>query len=31
VKHFALGVEIRVLYDWWSTNGRRLREIVAAE
>ena len=31
VKHFALGVEIRVLYDWWSTNGRRLREIVEAE
>jgi 2-keto-3-deoxy-L-rhamnonate aldolase RhmA len=31
VKHFSLGVELGVLYDWWSANGRRLREIVAAE
>jgi 2-keto-3-deoxy-L-rhamnonate aldolase RhmA len=30
VKHFSLGVEIAVLYDWWSANGRRLREIVTA-
>ena len=30
VKHFSLGVEITVLYDWWSANGRRLREIVSA-
>jgi len=31
VRHFSLGVEIAVLYDWWLTNGRRLREIVSAE
>jgi 2-keto-3-deoxy-L-rhamnonate aldolase RhmA len=30
VKHFSLGVEIGVLYEWWLANGRRLREIVAA-
>lgn len=30
VKHFSLGVEIAVLYEWWLANGRRLREIVAA-
>lgn len=30
VRHFSLGVEIAVLYEWWLTNGRRLREIVAA-
>jgi 2-keto-3-deoxy-L-rhamnonate aldolase RhmA len=30
VKHFSLGVEVSVLYDWWSTNGRRMREIVEA-
>jgi len=28
VRHFALGVEIAVLYEWWLSNGRRLREIV---
>ena len=31
VTHFALGVDISVLYDWWSVNGRRMREIVAAQ
>ena len=30
VKHFSIGVEIAVLYEWWLANGRRVREIVAA-
>jgi 2-keto-3-deoxy-L-rhamnonate aldolase RhmA len=30
VRHFSLGVDITVLYEWWLTNGRRLREIVGA-
>jgi 2-keto-3-deoxy-L-rhamnonate aldolase RhmA len=31
IRHFSLGVEIGVLYQWWLTNGRRLREIVEAD
>lgn len=31
VRHFSLGVDLAVLYEWWSTNGRRLREIVEAD
>jgi 2-keto-3-deoxy-L-rhamnonate aldolase RhmA len=31
VEHFALGVDISVLYDWWSVNGRRVREIVGTQ
>jgi 2-keto-3-deoxy-L-rhamnonate aldolase RhmA len=30
VRHFSVGVDISVLYDWWLTNGRRVREIVGA-
>src|SRR5262249_52207380 len=26
VRHFSLGTEISVLYDWWLVNGKRLRE-----
>ena len=30
VRHFSLGVDLTVLYEWWRANGRRLREILAA-
>jgi 2-keto-3-deoxy-L-rhamnonate aldolase RhmA len=30
VKHFSLGVDLAVLYDWWRSNGRRLRDILSA-
>ncbi|HEY1365890.1 MAG TPA: aldolase/citrate lyase family protein [Gaiellaceae bacterium] len=30
VRHFSLGVDISVLYEWWLANGRRVREIVGA-
>jgi 4-hydroxy-2-oxoheptanedioate aldolase len=28
VRHFNLGIDISILYDWWSVNGDNLRKIV---
>ncbi len=30
VRHFSLGVDLTVLYDWWRDNGRRMREVLAS-
>jgi len=29
VRHFSLGTELYVLFDWWKTNGEALRQIVS--
>lgn len=29
VKHFSLGIDITILYDWWAINGQRLRDTLA--
>lgn len=28
VRHFNIGTEIMILYDWWKTNGEKLRKVV---
>lgn len=30
IRHFSLGVDLTILYDWWCLNGQRLREILDA-
>jgi 4-hydroxy-2-oxoheptanedioate aldolase len=30
VRHFSLGVDLTVLYEWWRANGRRMRELLAS-
>lgn len=29
VRHFSLGTDLYVLFDWWKTNGEALRQVVA--
>jgi 4-hydroxy-2-oxoheptanedioate aldolase len=29
VKHFCIGWDVRVLYDWWRTNGQGMRGMLA--
>jgi 4-hydroxy-2-oxoheptanedioate aldolase len=29
VRHFSLGTELAVLYDWWRTNGDKLQKVLA--
>lgn len=29
VRHFALGNDLAILYDWWKANGNALRKVVA--
>jgi 4-hydroxy-2-oxoheptanedioate aldolase len=29
VRHFSLGTELYVLFDWWKTNGEALRRVVS--
>lgn len=29
VRHFCIGTDIAILYDWWKTNGERLRKVLA--
>ena len=29
VRHFCIGTDIAILYDWWKTNGERLRKQLA--
>lgn len=29
VRHFCIGWDIRILYDWWKTNGEDLRKVIA--
>jgi len=29
VRHFSLGTDLYVLFDWWKTNGEALRQIVS--
>jgi 2-keto-3-deoxy-L-rhamnonate aldolase RhmA len=31
VRHFALGVDLTILFDWWKENGTTLRQIVSAQ
>ena len=28
VKHFCIGWDVRILYDWWNTNGEEMRAIL---
>ncbi len=28
VRHFCIGTDITILYDWWKTNGERLRKVL---
>jgi 4-hydroxy-2-oxoheptanedioate aldolase len=28
VRHFSIGTDISVLYDWWKTNGENLRKVI---
>jgi len=29
VRHFSLGTELSVLYNWWKTNGDELRKVLS--
>jgi 4-hydroxy-2-oxoheptanedioate aldolase len=29
VRHFCLGTDLSILYEWWKTNGDALRKVVA--
>ncbi len=29
VKHFCIGWDVRILYDWWNTNGEGMRNLLA--
>jgi 2-keto-3-deoxy-L-rhamnonate aldolase RhmA len=29
VRHFCMGTDVRILYDWWKTNGEGLRKALA--
>jgi 4-hydroxy-2-oxoheptanedioate aldolase len=29
VRHFSLGTELSVLYNWWRTNGEELRKVIS--
>jgi 4-hydroxy-2-oxoheptanedioate aldolase len=31
VKHFCIGWDVRILHDWWRTNGEGVRAILRAE
>jgi 4-hydroxy-2-oxoheptanedioate aldolase len=28
VRHFCIGTEVSILYEWWKTNGEQLRRVV---
>jgi 4-hydroxy-2-oxoheptanedioate aldolase len=28
VKHFCIGWDVRILHDWWRTNGEGMRAIL---
>lgn len=30
VKHFCIGTDVRILYEWWKANGEALRKALAA-
>jgi 4-hydroxy-2-oxoheptanedioate aldolase len=30
VKHFCIGWDVRILHDWWRTNGAGMRKLLAA-
>lgn len=30
VKHFCIGWDVRVLYDWWQLNGAGMREMLTS-
>jgi 2-keto-3-deoxy-L-rhamnonate aldolase RhmA len=30
VKHFCIGWDVRILHDWWRTNGAEMRKLLAA-
>jgi 4-hydroxy-2-oxoheptanedioate aldolase len=29
VRHFSIGTDISILYDWWKTNGDALRKVIS--
>jgi hypothetical protein len=29
VRHFSLGVDISILYNWWKSNGEQLRKVMS--
>ena len=29
VRHFSLGTDLSILYNWWRTNGDRLRKVIS--
>lgn len=31
VKHFCIGWDVRILFDWWKTNGAGMRAMVSGE
>ena len=31
VKHFCIGWDVRILYDWWRTNGAGMRAMLTGE
>ena len=31
VKHFCIGWDVRILYNWWRTNGAGMREMLTGE
>ena len=31
VKHFCIGWDVRILHDWWRTNGEGMRAILNGE
>jgi 4-hydroxy-2-oxoheptanedioate aldolase len=31
VKHFCIGWDVRILHDWWRTNGAGMRKLLASD
>jgi len=29
VRHFSIGTDLQILYDWWRDNGAALREVIS--